>query len=170
MKNILKKQNDFTRREVMGTLAKTLLGLNMLPYIANAENKTAKQATGTAKSVIFIRVTGGLSHVDSFDIKEANKDAMSASSPIKTSADGIRVGKYFPKLAEQMHHCAIINSMYVTQGTHKEAAYVMNTGYESRGTTVHPDLGSWICKETKQNSSSLPPFIKVGTPRNLGGG
>ncbi|MCM8534091.1 MAG: DUF1501 domain-containing protein [Lentisphaeraceae bacterium] len=170
MKNLLNKKDELTRREVVKTFAKGFLGLSMVPFVSNAQSQNSNQATGKAKSVIFIRVTGGLSHVDSFDIKEANKDSISASAPIKTSADGIRIGKYFPKMAEQMHHCAIINSMYVTQGTHKEAGYFMNTGYESRGTIVHPDLGSWLCKVTKKSSTSLPPFIKVGTPRSLGGG
>lgn len=99
MKNLLNKAHDLTRRDFAANMAKSLLALNIVPMTSQAAIMKTLPGGGKAKSVIFIRVTGGLSHVDSFDIKEKNKDAMKASSPIKTNADGIRVGKYFSKLA-----------------------------------------------------------------------
>ena len=127
----MNNKTQLTRRNLLKSGAATAAGLSFLPSTAHAETQTFDQSKATAKSVIYIHVHGGLSHVDSFDIKEANRDAMRASEPINTSADGIRIGKYFPKLAKQMHHCAIINSMSNTQGAHKEANYLLRTGMSS---------------------------------------
>lgn len=166
----MNKKTQFTRRKLLQSGLTSAAGLSLLPSTAQAESETFDQSKATAKSVIYIHVDGGLSHVDSFDIKEANKDAMRASEPINTSADGIRIGRYFPKLAKQMHHCAIINSMSNTQGAHKEANYLLNTGYEQRGTTLHPDLGAWIARMAPRTSGEIPPFVKIGRSSSLGAG
>ena len=100
MKELFNKADDFTRRQMIKTMAGTCLGLNIVPMIASAQSSKSIPGAGKAKSVIFIKITGGLSHVDSFDIKEKNKDAMKASGAIKTSADGVRVSKHFPQAGE----------------------------------------------------------------------
>ena len=168
MVNLFNKADELSRRELMKTMAKGLLALNIVPL--SAQNKSMMSGTAKAKSVIFIAVAGGLSQADSFDIKEANKDANKASSPIKSSADGIRVGKHFSKLAKHMDKCAVINSMSNTQGAHREASYLMASSYEPRGTIEHPELGAWVNKMATNNSGALPSFIKVGQSGKLGGG
>ena len=170
MKNIFNKADDFTRREMVKKMAGTFLGLNIIPTMAQAQTTKSLPGAGKAKSVIFVRVTGGLSHVDSFDIKEKNKDAQKASGSLKSSADGIRVSKHFPKIAKHMDKVALINSMFNTQGAHRPAQYLMNTGYEQRGTVIHPDFGAWVNKLGKNKSIDIPSFIKVGDTKTLGGG
>ena len=165
------KANEFTRREALKGMAAGLLGLNMVPIVSRADDKVIPAGAGKAKSVIFVKAIGGISQVDSFDIKEANTDAMKGSAPIKTSADGIRVGKHFPLIAKQMHNVALINSMFNTQGAHGPAQYLMATGYESRGTIIHPQFGAWVSKLTNNKKTVLPSFIKSGGFRgSLGGG
>lgn len=170
MKNLANKLNDVDRRSFLQNMAKSLLAVNIVPGLASAEEQIIKAGGGKAKSVIIIRVLGGMSHVDSFDIKEANKDAISASEPIKSNADGIHVGKYFPKMAKQMDKFAVINSMFNTQGAHKPAQYLMSTGYEQRGTVLHPDLGGWINRMAKRISGDIPSYVKVGELNGQGSG
>ena len=171
MKDLLNKADELSRREIVKGMAAGLLGLNILPVGVRADEKSLPVGGGKAKSVIFVKAIGGISQVDSFDIKEANKEAMKGSAPIKTSADGIRVGKHFPLIAKQMHNIALINSMFNTQGAHGPAQYLMATGYEKRGTIVHPQFGAWVSKLTKDKKTVLPSFIKSGAFRgSLGGG
>lgn len=163
------KSDEPTRRQIVKGLAAGLLGLTFTPEIAKAKVPALKGG-GKAKSVIFINVSGGLSQVDSFDIKEDNKDANQASSPIKSNADGILVGKYFKGMAQHMDKFAAINSMCHTQGTHGHATYLMKTSYESRGTITHPELGAWSSKLGGKGASPIPPFVKIGPSRTLGKG
>ncbi len=169
MKNLLFKSDDMTRRQIVKGLAAGLLGLHFIPQTAWAQTP-ALSGSKKAKSVIFINVAGGLSQVDSFDIKEANTDANKASEPIKSNADGIRVGKYFAGMAKHMDKFAVINSMSHTQGTHSHATYLTMTGYESRGTIVHPELGAWVSKLGGKKSGAIPSFIKIGSSDGAGRG
>ncbi|MCM8538456.1 MAG: DUF1501 domain-containing protein [Lentisphaeraceae bacterium] len=169
MKNIFLKSDEITRRHMVKGLAAGLLGVNFTTQIASARTSTLRGG-GKAKSVIFINVSGGFSQVDSFDIKEANKDANQASAPIKSSADGIRVGKYFAGMAKHMDKFAVINSMCHTQGTHHHASYLTRTGYESRGTVAHPELGAWASKLGGKSSGAIPSFIKIGNSGGAGRG
>lgn len=169
MKDIFLKSDELTRRNVVKGLAAGLLGLNFVTDIAGAQTAVLRGG-GKARSVIFINVSGGFSQVDSFDIKEANKDANKASSPIKSNADGIRVGKYFAGMAKHMDKFAVINSMCHTQGTHHHATYLTLTGYESRGTVTHPELGAWASKLGGKGSGAIPPFVKIGDSGGAGRG
>lgn len=170
MKELLNKADDFTRRDIVKGMAGAFLGLNIIPTVAQSQSLKNVPGAGQAKSVIYIKITGGLSHVDSFDIKEDNKDAMKASGAIETSADGIRVSKHFPKIAKHMDKCALINSMFNTQGAHRPAQYLMTTGYEKRGTVIHPHFGAWVNKIGKNKNMDIPSFVKVGGSGSLGGG
>ena len=170
MKALFNKADDLTRRELVKGMAGAFLGLHIIPLSTQAQTGKPAAGGGKAKSVIFIKVTGGLSHVDSFDIKEKNKDAMKASGAVKSSADGILVSKHFPKIARQMDKIALINSMFNTQGAHREAQYLLTTGYERRGTVVHPHFGSWVSKLGPNKSIDIPSFVKVGGKDGLGGG
>jgi len=168
MKNLLNKADSISRRNILKGIAATCFSMNIIDTL-NAEQKQAVLAGGgKAKSVIFINVRGGMSHVDSFDIKETNKDAFKASAPIKTNADGIRIGKYFPKIAKHMDKFAVINSMSNNQGAHQEAQYLLLTGYEKRGTVIHPNFGAWVNK-LSPTTSDIPNYIKTST-KNLGAG
>ena len=69
-----------------------------------------------------------------------------------------------------MDKCAVINSMFNTQGAHRPAQYLMSTGYEQRGTVVHPHFGAWVNKLGRNKSIDIPSFVKVGGSGSLGGG
>jgi hypothetical protein len=124
----------------------------------------------TAKSTIFIFIRGGLSHIDSFDIKEGIKD--NPTRALKTSADGVRVSEFFPRLAQQMHHVAVINSMVSDQGAHKQGQYLVSTGHRMRGSDhVHPNLGAWVSRFLPGLTNHLPNYVKINNVRgSLGSG
>ena len=133
-----------TRRSFVSGAAKSILGVGMLPMLPKMGHAIARNAKqgGTAKSVIYVYLNGGMSHIDSFDTKPGS-ETQGPVETLKTSADGVRVSQYFPQLAKQMHHVSVINSLNSTAGAHAQGRYYMHTGYTLRGTVRHPDLGAW---------------------------
>ena len=77
-KQILNQADGATRRQFAKMLAAKFLALNFVSKLPAQANPPA--GGGKAKSLILIRFGGGLSHVDSFDIKEANTEANRSGS------------------------------------------------------------------------------------------
>lgn len=174
----MKRLNDpFTRRAFVEGAAKSLLGLGTLPLFGNAGSAANVQpsmktigAGGSAKSVIYIYLNGGMSHLDTFDTKPGAETQGPVES-LKTSADDVKVSEYFPKMAKQMHHVAVINSMNSTQGAHLQGQYYMHTSYFLRGTIRHPDMGAWSARHLPKMNKGLPANVKIGgSSAGLGGG
>lgn len=172
--NIFNKADDITRRSFVRGAAGSLLGVSYMSQFGHAEEKAPAPVNypkGTAKSVIYLYMSGGMSHLDSFDIKPENSEVRGDAGAIKTNVSGIRVSKFFPEVAKQMDKIAIVNSLTTTQGAHEEGRYIMHTSYAQRGTIRHPDMGAWVTKLGGKISETLPAFVKVGGGgRSLGGG
>jgi hypothetical protein len=172
MMSIFNKADEVSRRNFVRGAAGSLLGVSLISPILADEKTAAKAiASGKAKSVIYLYMSGGMSHLDSFDIKPENADVRGKAGELKTSADGVRVSQYFPGMAKVMDKCAVINSMSSTAGAHEQGRYLMHTSYTQRGTIQHPHMGAWVGKLAGKISKTLPSFVKVGGGgRTLGGG
>ena len=90
------------------------------------------QQAATAKQVIYIYLAGGMSHIDTFDLKPNWKDQGPVEG-IQTNVTGLRIAAYFPNLARHMDKLAIIRSMNSHQGAHEQGRYFLHTSYEPRG-------------------------------------
>ncbi len=147
-----------TRRAFVASTARALLGVGLLPRISGAR---AQAATATAKRVIYLYMTGGMSHLDTLDPKEGVATA-GPVKPIKTSADGVRLSEYLPLTARQMHHASLVRSLASTQGAHEQGIYYMHTSYTLRGTIKHPGLGAWLQVLQGGGHPSLPNYVFIG--------
>jgi hypothetical protein len=77
------------------------------PLIASPSARTK-----VAKSTIMIWLSGGASHVDTWDMKpHAPLDYRGVFEPIATSATEIQLCEHLPYLAKQSHHLAVIRSL-----------------------------------------------------------
>jgi hypothetical protein len=155
--------NDISRREFVNTVAKSCLGVSAIlsaQDLAGIELATNKQIA-TAKSVIFLYMSGGMTHVDTLDPKPENSSIMGETTAINTSADGIQLGSWLPKTAQQMHNATLIRSLTTTQGDHAAANYLLHTSYQRRGTIIHPTLGAWISKKRYKLNSTLPMNVRI---------
>ena len=172
MKNV---KDPFTRRAFVSGAAKSLLGVSAMPLVSNMASAAVLSGhplipNAKAKSVIYLYMNGGMSHIDTFDTKPGAVTQGPVES-IKTSADGVQVSQYFPKMADQMHNIAVINSMNSTQGAHAQGRYFMHTSYFLRGTIKHPDMGAWTSKFLGKINPGLPANVKIGgNSGGLGGG
>ena len=177
MKSIFQKTDFRSRRSFVTQMASSMLGLTVLPTVAGsaiAATTTSSAAGqtlgGSANSVIYLYMSGGMSHLDTFDTKPGAETQGPVES-IDTAADGVQISQYFPNLAKQMNHVAVINSLYSNQGAHAQGRYFMHTGYTMRGTIVHPDLGAWSAYHLGKANRTLPANVKIGgDSAGLGGG
>ena len=111
----LNKADDLSRRDFVKTAAGGLLGVSMANSLGAATGSTTPvKGKGTAQSVIYLYMSGGMSHLDSFDIKPENSEVRGKAGQLKTNADGVRVSQYFPNMAKVMDKCAVINSLTTT--------------------------------------------------------
>ena len=111
--------------------------------------RTVRAAGGQvakAKSVIQIWLSGGPSHLDSFDPKpEAGHDYCGPlNNPLATNVDGIRIGELLPRLAQQADKYSIIRSMTHGDNGHETAAYLTQTGRRPGDRLVFPCAGAVV--------------------------
>ena len=89
-----------------------------------------------AKSAIMIWLSGGASHIDTWDMKpDAPAEYRGRFRPIATSAPGIRLCEHLPHLAKQAHHLAIVRSL----GDHGRGTGDHHAGYYYNLTGHAPD-------------------------------
>jgi len=165
LKSDLNRFDGATRREFVLTAAKTALGVTLLPVSAQlAHAASEKSGGGKAKHVIYLYMQGGMSHIDTFDPKTG--DTKGFGDPIKTNADGMQLGGYMEKLAKQANKISIVRSMSSKTGVHEQGNYLMHTGYEPRGTIVHPSLGAWASHFLGRVGKTLPDSVTVNAGYN----
>jgi hypothetical protein len=159
-----------TRRSFVGGAARSLLGVGAAAMFgpraiaqALAQDPAAGPVLGhaTAKHVVYLFLRGGMSHLDTFDPKPG-KSTQGPVEALRTRGDGVLVGQYFPKLAQQMDKVCVVNSMSSKQGAHPQAQYLMRTSYELRGTIQHPSLGAWHQRLTGRQNPTLPGHVLIG--------
>src|SRR4051794_4531210 len=163
-------RDPLDRRSFVQRCAKLAFGLSVLP--AFGAEKTPAPAShgigfGKAKRVIFLELQGGLSHIDSFDPKTG--ESKGPGSPISTSAD-FQVTQYLPETAKIANKIAVIRSMSAKVGVHLNAQYLMRTGFERRGSIVHPMLGAWAQHYLGASHQTLPSSVCVNRTANHGNG
>ena len=149
----LNKLDEVTRRSFMTTAARSCLGVTIAgsaaelfsPSVLAADPAATASGGGKAKSVIYLFMSGGMTHLDTFDPKpDAPDEFRGPTETIKTKADGVRLGHYMSKLAGQADKVALVYSMTSTQGAHGPGRYFMRTSYTQRASLDHPSNGAWI--------------------------
>lgn len=152
---------EHSRRQFISTVAKSCLGVSAILGAQDLLGIKGTNQIPTAKSVIFLYMAGGMTHIDTFDPKPDNKDVMGETTAINTSADGIQLGNWLPKTAEQMHRASLIRTLQSNQGAHAQANYLLHTSYQRRGTIVHPTMGAWVSKEKYKINDALPSNVRI---------
>ena len=174
MKTSLHHSSEMSRRSFAAKTASTFLGVGLAPSLTRpafaARDGSALKQVATAKRVIYLYMNGGMSHLDTFDVKPG-AETMGPTKAIDTSAEGVQISEYLPRLAKQAHHLAIINSMLSASGAHQQANYLMHTSYALRGTIKHPAMGAWLLKFHDRLNPTLPGNVVIGGgSRHPGGG
>jgi hypothetical protein len=166
--------DEVSRRQFMINFAKASFGVTVLPMLGRSVASAADFVPvrpRAAKSVIFLMMSGGMSHLDTLDVMGKKESVLGETKAIDTSVSGLKLSANLPKTAKQMHHIALFNGMNTNQGAHEQGQYLMERSYVMRGTIVHPAIGSWVVRLAGRRNSNLPGFVAVSTdPNNAGGG
>lgn len=172
--NPFTQADELTRRQFVSNAARAYLGVHLFPMLGGTLASAAPAATvagGKAKSVIYLYMSGGMSHIDTFDPKPKKKEVMGKTEAIPTKAPDVMVGHYLKKTADVMDKVCVINSMNSNQGAHEQGSYLMHTSYTLRGTIKHPSLGSWVVRLGGRIHPELPGFVAINSaPEHTGGG
>ena len=168
MREFLAQLDGLDRRRFMEYAAKSALGVSVLPVLGNAVQ--AAPAAGKAKRLIYLFMNGGMTHMDTFDLKPGHEN-QGSTKPINTNVSGLQISEHLPTLAAQFDKIAGIRSMHTQTGAHEAGEYIMRTSYEQIATTVHPSMGPWIQKFNGRLSKSLPDTVLISAPaRHPGAG
>ena len=125
-------------------------------------------APARAKNLILFFMTGGMSHVDTFDHKpKLNQDAgkeIGSKRIIKASQfpfkrygkSGRMVSDLFPHVGGAIDEFCFLHSVFNDSGGHSAATLGMHTGSI---TIPMPSIGSWISYGLGTQNPNLPPFV-----------
>lgn len=157
------KLDPVSRRQFISRVAKQAFGLSILPGLSHlAESASAAPSSSApAKHLIYIRLTGAMSHVDTFDPKPG-KDVMGETKVIQTKLPGVQFGEFLPQLATMANDLAIIRSMNTSTADHTQASYLLQTSYRKIASIAHPGLGSWAQKVLGDSHKTLPSTVQIG--------
>ena len=114
------------------------------------------------KSAILLWMSGGPSTIDLWDLKPGAPTG-GPFRPIATSGD-LQISEHLPRMAQQMHHFAVVRSMSTREADHSRGTYYLHTGFVPDPNVQHPSYGAVVAHELAEQSAALeiPPFVAVG--------
>src|SRR5262245_29360535 len=138
-----------------------------------------------AKSVIFLFMAGGPSHLDTFDpkpllnklngqprpaefgeakyqfVQKGAKLLGSTRTFTKQGQSGVEVSDLFPHTAKCIDDIAVVRSCYCDKVVHSAAQYELFSGRVVPG---FPSMASWIVYGLGSESQSLPAYVVMPDP------
>ncbi len=130
-----------------------------------------------AKHVIFLYMSGGVSHVDSFDPKPRLKDLHGKSMPVSVERtqfnnngsvmaspfefqpwgdSGIPISSLFPSVGGVADELSVVRSMTSPVNEHAQGNFFMHSGFPFMG---HPSAGAWCSYGLGSESENLPAYV-----------
>ena len=162
--------NVLGRRGFLAVGAIGGLGLTLADFFrmqkAQAEIKQYESKEGTAKSVIFIFMPGGMAHQETFDPKPyAPIEYRGPMNSIDTNVTGVRLNETLVKTAQVMDKITICRSMTHGEAAHERGTHNMFTGYRPSPALAFPSMGSVVAHEFGPRNN-LPPYVCVPSQPN----
>jgi hypothetical protein len=178
---------DVTRRYFLG---RTPLALGSIALGSLIREEAKSAIMPRAKRVIYLFMSGGPSHVDTFDPKPllAKKDGQPMPKEIiknhefamikdaepvvqKTpwkfrqhGQSGTEVSELFPNIASVIDDIAVLRSVHTDSFNHDPAVMFMNTGSVRFG---RPAMGAWASYGLGTDNRDLPAFVVLASGKNI---
>lgn len=178
------KRPTGTRREGLSrkewlSLCSSGFGMAALAALHARQSDAAKWGIqgGKAKNVILCYMSGGVSHVDSFDPKprlnqdhgkpmpvklertQFNRNGKIFGSPFKFSQhgqSGLPISDMFPEIATCADHLAIVRSATSAVNEHAQGNFLAHSGFPFLG---HPSAGAWMSYGLGSANENLPSYV-----------
>ncbi|MFT5470217.1 MAG: hypothetical protein ACI8UO_005342 [Verrucomicrobiales bacterium] len=173
-----------------GFLNSAVTGSALFPGVVQQLLAEGTHFPAKAKRVIFLFMTGGVSHVDTFDPKPAlsrdhGKEIKADHPEIKNRPGyeriflkrpqwefapagncGTEVSTLFPHVAECVDDIALIRSMHTSHSNHYNATLGMHTGSFA---FARPSFGSWVSYGLGSANRDLPSFVVIAPKQTYAG-
>jgi len=190
-----KPRNHFSRRHFLqsGVTGSALFPGILQQLLADSGDPLATREPhhpATAKNVIFLFMTGGVSHVDTFDPKPAltrdhGKEIKADHPEIQNRPGyeriylkrpqwefaphgqcGTEVSTLFPHVGGCVDDIALIRSMHTSHSNHYNATLGMHTGSFA---FARPSIGSWVSYGLGTMNRNLPGFVVIAAKQTYAG-
>jgi hypothetical protein len=162
---------DIARRTALQAGAVGMLGLgsNHLQGLLGAEPVDGAPRK-TAKSVIYIFLSGGLAQHESFDLKpDAPEEIRGSFKPTSTVVPGMQICEHLPGLAKRADKWSVVRSMTHPTNGHTEGHLYMLTGRSQKPAGFRgdrtprpsdwPSISSIVGDALPRRNNNLPPAI-----------
>ncbi len=150
--------DGITRRELLRVGALGLAGASLADLL---RLQASANPPARPKSVIYIVLDGGPSHIDMWDLKpDAPSEYRGPFNPMATRLTGVRICESMPLQAEMMDRFALIRGIRSVENDH-----FLSEVYSGlpRGAGRRPAFGS-ATSRLAGNSSSLPTYVSLNRP------
>ncbi len=151
------------------TLRRTSCGFGYLALQAlchaSASAAPPSKIHARARRVIFLCMSGGPAHLDTFDYKPQTgkkKHPGSVYQFDQHGESGLWISELMPKTAKHADQLCIINGMHADTGIHAQSFLQLHTGDRLR---ERPSIGSWVSYGLGSDNDNLPGFISLNTSK-----
>ena len=162
----------FSRRTALQAGSLGLAGLGAAGLAGSADAATS---SANPKKVIFVFLTGGISHHDSFDMKpDAPETVRGEFKQVATKTPGIQICEHLPLLAKQTDRYALVRSIGTDSNGHELACHMLLTGRldlpagfsTAKVPTPNewPSIPSQITYAFRDRQTKLPPAVVLPQP------
>lgn len=159
-------QGPVNRREFLRIGALTVGGLT-LPDVLKARAAANTESTDT--SVILLYLSGGASHLETYDLKpNAPVAYASVFDPIRTNVPGIDVCEYLTQHSRIADKFSLIRSVHHTMTAHSDGGIEILTGKTptrpdptSTSSSEHPDFGAVASWRRGYRDDFMPPYVAI---------
>lgn len=132
--------------------------------LANGSTVNRPVGFGKAKSVLMVHLSGGLSQLDTLDLKpEAPAEVRGEFAPISTTIPGVSVCEHLPKFAQQADRWAIVRTLAHREHNHLLATHVALTGRPTPLPRGGSDLDRVETRNDFPNYAAALNFIRPRT-------
>ena len=155
---------ELSRRRALATTA-GICGLSLPSFLqlqstAAADRSAVIQSMipARAKSCIIIYLWGGMSHLESLDLKpNAPAEVRGLFNPIETVVPGIEIGEHLPLLSRHTDKLAIVRSIHHDDAAHGRGMYWNLTGHKPpRGAAFNLEITAAIDGQSSRIGGMLP--------------
>ena len=153
-----------SRRSVLKASLAGLGGLT-LPGLMKLRAEGVTKSSG--KSVILVWMTGGPSHIDTWDPKSnMPREIRGPFKTIPTKLPGTHICEYLPKQAAMLDKFTIIRSVDCRFSNHEpnmvmQTANLANEPRTNPKARLYPAFGSIIAKHHGPNHPAMPPYVAL---------
>lgn len=139
------------------------------PAAASSGNDLTEKVphfTAKAKRVIFLCMSGGPAHMDTFDYKPQTGDKPHPGSVFNFSQhgeSGLWISELLPETARHADELCVLNGMHADTTIHAQSFLQLHTGDRLR---ERPSLGSWVTYGLGTENQNLPGFLSFNTSKS----